>query len=310
MAAGVGIVDVVIMAAGKGTRMKSKLPKVLHPLAGRALVHHVLATAAELGARHAVLITGHGAEQVEAACGPDSGVGAGLQLQCVRQEPQLGTGHAVQQAVPVLPDDGIVVVLSGDVPLTQVQTLRELIALGGGDKLALLTLQLANPMGYGRIVRDGGGDNAPVRAIVEQKDASAEQLAIREIYSGIMAVPARLLKTWLARLDNNNAQKEYYLTDIVKFAVADGVPVLAHRITDAVQVAGVNSPVQLAELERACQLRQANRADGAGRAHRRPGAVRPARRSAVRAGRGDRRELRVRGQGACWATMCASAPTA
>ncbi|MCP5283124.1 MAG: bifunctional UDP-N-acetylglucosamine diphosphorylase/glucosamine-1-phosphate N-acetyltransferase GlmU [Rhodoferax sp.] len=259
MAAGVGMVDVVIMAAGKGTRMKSKLPKVLHPLAGRALVHHVLATAAEVGARHAVLITGHGAEQVEAACGPDSGVGAGLQLQCVRQEPQLGTGHAVQQAMPVLPDDGIVVVLSGDVPLTQVQTLRELIALSEGDKLALLTLQLDNPMGYGRIVRDGGGDNAPVRAIVEQKDASAEQLAIREIYSGIMAVPARLLKTWLARLDNNNAQKEYYLTDIVRFAVADGVPVLAHRITDAVQVAGVNSPVQLAELERACQLRQANR---------------------------------------------------
>jgi bifunctional UDP-N-acetylglucosamine pyrophosphorylase / glucosamine-1-phosphate N-acetyltransferase len=253
------MVDVVIMAAGKGTRMKSKLPKVLHPLAGRALVHHVLATAAEVGARHAVLITGHGAEQVEAACGPDSGVGAGLQLQCVRQEPQLGTGHAVQQAMPVLPDDGIVVVLSGDVPLTQVQTLRELIALSEGDKLALLTLQLDNPMGYGRIVRDGGGDNAPVRAIVEQKDASAEQLAIREIYSGIMAVPARLIKTWLARLDNNNAQKEYYLTDIVRFAVADGVPVLAHRITDAVQVAGVNSPVQLAELERACQLRQANR---------------------------------------------------
>ncbi len=259
MAAGAGIVDVVIMAAGKGTRMKSKLPKVLHPLAGRALVHHVLATAAEVGARHAVLITGHGAEQVEAACGPQSGVGAGLQLQCVRQEPQLGTGHAVQQAVPVLPDDGIVVVLSGDVPLTQVQTLRELIALCGGDKLALLTLQLDNPMGYGRIVRDGGGDNAPVRSIVEQKDASPEQLAIREIYSGIMAVPARLLKAWLGRLENNNAQKEYYLTDIVKFAVADGVPVLAHRITDAVQVAGVNSPVQLAELERACQLRHANR---------------------------------------------------
>jgi bifunctional UDP-N-acetylglucosamine pyrophosphorylase/glucosamine-1-phosphate N-acetyltransferase len=259
MAAGAGIVDVVIMAAGKGTRMKSKLPKVLHPLAGRALVHHVLATAAELGARHAVLIIGHGAEQVEAACGPDCGVGAGLQLQCVRQEPQLGTGHAVQQAVPVLPDDGIVVVLSGDVPLTQVQTLRELIALCAGDKLALLTLQLDNPMGYGRIVRDGGGDNAPVRAIVEQKDASAEQLAIREIYSGIMAVPARLLKIWLNRLQNHNAQKEYYLTDIVKFAVADGVPVLAHRITDAVQVAGVNSPVQLAELERACQLRYAHR---------------------------------------------------
>ena len=259
MDSSVGIVDVVIMAAGKGTRMKSRLPKVLHPLAGRALVHHVLTTAAELGARNAVLITGHGAEAVEAACGPGSGFEAELRLQYVRQEPQLGTGHAVQQAAPVLPDDGIVVVLSGDVPLTQAQTLRDLIALGGGDKLALLTLELANPTGYGRIVRDGGGDVAPVRAIVEQKDASAAQLAIREIYSGIMAVPARMLKTWLARLDNKNAQQEYYLTDIVKFAVADGIPVLAHRILDAVQVAGVNSPVQLAELERACQLRHATR---------------------------------------------------
>ena len=245
------------MAAGKGTRMKSRLPKVLHPLAGRALVHHVLATAAELGARKAVLITGHGADAVEAACRPAGGAGGALQLQCVRQEPQLGTGHALQQAAPVLPDDGIVVVLSGDVPLTQVQTLRELITRGGGDKLALLTLQLADPSGYGRIVRDGAGEAAPVRAIVEQKDANAEQLAIGEIYSGIMAVPARLLKGWLARLDNNNAQNEYYLTDIVKFAVADGVGVIAYRITDPVQVAGVNSPVQLAELERAYQLRQA-----------------------------------------------------
>ncbi len=257
MAAGLGIVDVVIMAAGKGTRMKSKLPKVLHPLAGRALVHHVLATAAELGARKAVLITGHGADAVEAACGPGSGVDAALQMQCVRQEPQLGTGHAVQQAMPVLQDDAMVVVLSGDVPLTRAQTLRDLIALCGGEKLALLTLELSDPTGYGRIVRDGGGDGAPVRAIVDQKDASAVQLSIREIYSGIMAVPARLLRAWLARLDNKNAQKEYYLTDIVKFAVADGVPVVAHRISDAVQVAGVNSPVQLAELERACQMRLA-----------------------------------------------------
>lgn len=258
MAAGIGNVDVVIMAAGKGTRMKSKLPKVLHPLAGRALVHHVLATAAELGARSAVLITGHGAQAVEAACGPASGVAAALPLRFVRQEPQLGTGHAVQQAVPALPDDGVVVVLSGDVPLTQAQTLRSLIALCGGDTLALLTLALADPTGYGRIVRAGGGADAPVLAIVEQKDASAEQLAIGEIYSGIMAVPARRLKSWLARLDNRNAQNEYYLTDIVKFAVADGVAVQAHRITDAVQVAGVNSPLQLAELERACQLRQAS----------------------------------------------------
>ncbi len=261
MAAGSKAIDVVIMAAGKGTRMKSKLPKVLHPLAGRALVHHVLGTAAAIGARRAVVITGHGAEAVEAACLGGGVAAQGLDLQFVRQQPQLGTGHAVQQAVPVLADDAVVVVLSGDVPLTQAATLLRLIALCDGAQLALLTLELPNPAGYGRIVRaasaENGRDNAAVLAIVEQKDASADQLAIREIYSGIMAVPAHLLKRWLARLDNKNAQQEYYLTDIVKFAVADGVAVAAHKITDAVQVTGVNSPLQLAELERAFQQRLA-----------------------------------------------------
>ncbi len=245
------------MAAGKGTRMKSSLPKVLHRLAGRALVHHVLDTAAALGARSGVLITGHGAEAVEAACGTASGGNRGLPLQVVRQEPQLGTGHAVQQAVPVLRDDAVVVVLSGDVPLTRVETLRALLDVCAGDSLALLTLDLPDPTGYGRVLRAGDGEHAPVLRIVEHKDATPEQRAVREIYSGIMAVPAVLLKGWLARLDNHNAQKEYYLTDIVKFAVADGVPVRAHRITDEVQVAGVNSPLQLAELERAFQRRQA-----------------------------------------------------
>ena len=250
-------VDVVIMAAGKGTRMKSSLPKVLHRLAGRALVHHVLDTAAALGARSGVLITGHGAEAVEAACGVASGGNRGLPLRVVRQEPQLGTGHAVQQAVPVLQDDAVVVVLSGDVPLTQVETLRALLDVCAGDSLALLTLDLPDPTGYGRVLRAGDGDHAQVLRIVEHKDATPEQRAVREIYSGIMAVPAALLKGWLARLDNHNAQKEYYLTDIVKFAVTDGVPVRAHRIRDEVQVAGVNSPLQLAELERAFQRRQA-----------------------------------------------------
>jgi bifunctional UDP-N-acetylglucosamine pyrophosphorylase/glucosamine-1-phosphate N-acetyltransferase len=259
MATGTVAVDVVIMAAGKGTRMKSKLPKVLHRLAGRALVHHVLDTAAALGARSAVLITGHGAQSVEAACDVATGGNRGLPLQVVRQEPQLGTGHAVQQAVPVLPDDGLVLVLSGDVPLTQVETLRALRDLCAGDSLALLTLDLPDPSGYGRVLRAGQGDDAQVLRIVEHKDATPEQRAVREIYSGIMAVPARLLKGWLARLDNHNAQKEYYLTDIVKFAVADGVPVRAHRIHDEVQVAGVNSPLQLAELERAFQRRLATR---------------------------------------------------
>ena len=250
-----GAVDVVIMAAGKGTRMKSKLPKVLHLLAGRALLQHVVDTAAALMARQVVLITGHGATEVEGALSNKTLATAGFSLEFVRQEPQLGTGHAVQQALPVLRDDGIVVVLSGDVPLTQADTLRDLIAACGGDKLALLTIDFADPTGYGRIERRG----EVVQAIVEHKDASAAQRAIREVYSGIMAVPAAHLKPWLARLSNQNVQGEYYLTDIVKFAVADGVPVVAHKIVDAVQVAGVNSPVQLAELERAFQTRQALR---------------------------------------------------
>jgi bifunctional UDP-N-acetylglucosamine pyrophosphorylase / glucosamine-1-phosphate N-acetyltransferase len=242
-------VDVVVMAAGKGTRMKSAKPKVLHRLGGRALAQHVIDTAAGVSARSVVVITGHGAEQVEAGLyAPD-----GVALKYVRQEPQLGTGHAVQQAVPVLADDGVTLVLSGDVPLTQAATLQALLDLSAGERLALLTLDMPVPSGYGRIVRGGG----EVLAIVEQKDATPEQRAITEIYSGIMAVPTRLLRAWLARLDNQNAQGEYYLTDVVKFAVADGAPVQAHRIADAVQVAGVNSPVQLAELERAYQRRVA-----------------------------------------------------
>ncbi|HRK38501.1 MAG TPA: bifunctional UDP-N-acetylglucosamine diphosphorylase/glucosamine-1-phosphate N-acetyltransferase GlmU [Burkholderiaceae bacterium] len=276
-------VDVVVMAAGKGTRMKSALPKVLHRLGGRALTAHVLDTAARVSARHVVVITGHGASEVEAslstwtsdgACfgfqslavqGSAAGVQpaelapqAAPQLQFVRQAPQLGTGHAVQQAIPVLPDDGITLVLSGDVPLTQADTLQDLLALCRGNGaltepgLALLTLDMADPTGYGRIVRQPDG---AVRSIVEHKDATDAQRQITEIYSGIMAVPTSRLRGWLARLDNDNAQGEYYLTDVVKFAVADDCPVRAHCITDAVQVAGVNSPQQLAELERAWQAR-------------------------------------------------------
>lgn len=259
------------MAAGKGTRMKSSLPKVLHRLGGKALLQHVIECAASLSARKAVVITGHGAEAVEAACrgfaqqevGPDSKVS----LQFARQEPQLGTGHAVQQAIPLLADDGVTLVLSGDVPLTQAATLQALLAQCDGQRLALLTLSMADPTGYGRIVRAqahaseplraGTEASAQVRAIVEHKDATPAQREIREIYSGIMAVPTRLLRAWLSRLDNQNAQGEYYLTDIVKFAVADGVAVVAQQITDAAQVAGVNSPVQLAELERVYQSRLA-----------------------------------------------------
>jgi bifunctional UDP-N-acetylglucosamine pyrophosphorylase/glucosamine-1-phosphate N-acetyltransferase len=244
------------MAAGKGTRMKSHLPKVLHRLGGKPLLTHVLDTARSLQARKAVVITGHGAIEVEAACAHSTGVAAGFDINFVRQEPQLGTGHAVQQAVPALSDDGIVVVLSGDVPLTQADTLFHLIRASAGQSLALLTLEMSDPSGYGRIVRAADG---AVQAIVEHKDATDAQRQITEIYSGIMAVSAVQLKRWLARLDNQNAQGEYYLTDIVKFAVADGVAVVAHKISDAVQVAGVNSPVQLAQLERAFQLQQTHR---------------------------------------------------
>ena len=241
------------MAAGKGTRMKSRTPKVLQKLAGRALLQHVLITAAQLQARSSVIITGHGAEQVEAVL-KQQPTSSGMELKFVRQEPQLGTGHAVQQAMPVLAEDGMVIVLSGDVPLTQAQTLQGLVDAAGEQRMALLTVTMQDPTGYGRIMRNAQGT---VQRIVEQKDASEAERAITEIYSGIMAVPAKRLSGWLARLNNHNAQGEYYLTDIVAMAVADGVEVVAHRITDAVQVAGVNSPLQLAELERAYQQRQA-----------------------------------------------------
>ena len=212
--------DIVIMAAGEGTRMQSRIPKVLQRLAGRPLLGHVLDLAAQLQPRQVVAIT----------------------------------GHAVQQALPHLAGDGLVVVLSGDVPLTQADTLRALLAASQGTQLALLTVRLPNPTGYGRILRSEAG---AVQGIVEHKDASEAQRRIDEVYSGILAVPARLLSGWLARLNNHNAQGEYYLTDIVAMAVHDGVPVVAHCIDDALQVEGVNSPQQLAALERAHQRAQA-----------------------------------------------------
>jgi bifunctional UDP-N-acetylglucosamine pyrophosphorylase/glucosamine-1-phosphate N-acetyltransferase len=248
--------DIIIMAAGKGTRMKSRTPKVLQRLAGRPLLLHVLDQAASLHARRVVVVTGHGATEVEAVCARHAGAEAssGFDLRCARQQPQLGTGHAAQQAIPLLAGDGTVAVLSGDVPLTRPDTLAALARASGGQRLALLTVTLPDPTGYGRIVR--GGDGAVLR-IVEEKDASAAERAIGEVYSGIMAAPARLLGPWPGRLRSDNAQGEYYLTDIVALAVADGVPVAAQCIDDPVQVAGVNSPGQLAALERACQMRRA-----------------------------------------------------
>ena len=245
-------VDVVVMAAGKGTRMKSAKPKVLHRLGGRALAQHVIDTAAGISARSVVVITGHGAEAVEAGlCAPD-----GVALKYVRQEPQLGTGHAVQQAVPVLGDDGVVLILNGDVPLIESATLSALLAACDGTHLSLLTVDTGDASGYGRVLRDQDHPDS-VLAIVEHKDASAAQQAITEWYSGVMAAPARLLKQLLGMLKDDNSQKEFYLTDVVKHAVSLGRPVRAIVTRDAVQVAGVNSPVQLAELERAFQRRAA-----------------------------------------------------
>jgi bifunctional UDP-N-acetylglucosamine pyrophosphorylase/glucosamine-1-phosphate N-acetyltransferase len=246
-------VDVVIMAAGKGTRMKSQRPKVLHRLAGRALVDHVADCAAALQARRIVLVTGHGADEVEAAVKASASAAGRPQPAFVRQEPQLGTGHAVQQAVPVLPDDGVALILNGDVPLIQPSTLRQLLDACAGERLALLSVAMPDPTGYGRIVREG----ERVTGIVEHKDATEAQRRIGEVYTGFMAVPNALLKRWLARLTNDNAQGEYYLTDIVKHAVADGAAVVAVACADRVQVDGVNSPLQLAQLERAFQQRHA-----------------------------------------------------
>ena len=252
-------IDVVIMAAGKGTRMKSALPKVLHRLGGVALLGHVVDCAAQLSARRAVIITGHGAIEVEAACALFTRASGTFDIDFARQEPQLGTGHAVQQAVPLLGDDGVTLILNGDVPLIQVETLRKLLEVCAGDKLALLTLSINDASGYGRVLRSSGGSalQGNVVGIVEHKDASPEQRLIREFYTGVMAVPNKLLKIWLGRLTNHNSQKEYYLTDIVAMAVSDGVPVVASHPGNEPEVSGVNDPIQLAALERVYQLQQA-----------------------------------------------------
>ncbi len=245
---------IVIMAAGKGTRMKSRLPKVLHRLAGQTLLGHVLATTAQLGEQHCWVITGHGAEAVESAI-------AGSGAQAVRQMPQLGTGHAVAQVLPQLADDaagtGTTLILNGDVPLIQAATARALARACGGERLALLTIELPDASGYGRILRSGDAHGGRVLGIVEHKDADAAQRQIREVYTGMMAAPTAALKRWVAALRNDNAQGEYYLTDIVAMAVAEGVPVVASHAPDETEVLGVNSPLQLADLERRFQRRQA-----------------------------------------------------
>ncbi|UCV03944.1 bifunctional UDP-N-acetylglucosamine diphosphorylase/glucosamine-1-phosphate N-acetyltransferase GlmU [Dechloromonas denitrificans] len=234
--------NIVILAAGQGKRMHSNLPKVLHPIAGKALAQHVIDTARALAPEKMVVVYGHGGDVVRSTLAADD-------LAWARQEPQLGTGHAVAQAVPALGASGQTLVLYGDVPLTRVDTLKRLLH-AGKDALSILTVDLANPTGYGRIVRDAVGN---VQRIVEEKDATAEEKAIREVNTGIMAIPSGRLADWLGRLSNNNAQGEYYLTDIVALAVAEGLPVRTAQPDGEWEVLGVNSKVQLAELERVHQ---------------------------------------------------------
>ena len=245
------------MAAGKGTRMKSARPKVLHALAGRSLLEHVLRSAAALKPVCTVVVTGHGAEAVQQAA-----QAVEARAVCVRQEPQLGTGHAVQQAVPALqPQAATTLVLNGDVPLIRSETTAALAAACAGQRLALLTVKLPDPTGYGRIVRDAAGR---VQGIVEHADASAAQRAIDEVYTGIVAAPTDALSRWVAALKNDNAQREYYLTDIVAMAAAEGVEIVATQPASALEVLGVNSPQQLAELERGWQRTQAEQLMEAG----------------------------------------------
>ncbi len=228
--------------------MKSALPKVLHRLAGRSLVQHVLDAAAPLQSPRTVVITGHGAAAVEAALAASGAV-------FVRQEPQLGTGHAVQQAVPALDSTcATTLVLNGDVPLIRTVTAQALAQACDGTRLALLTVTLDDATGYGRIVRDAQGR---VQGIVEHKDATEAQRAIREVYTGILAAPTAALARWVGALRNDNAQREYYLTDIVAMAVAEGCEVVAAQPSSQTEVLGVNSPLQLAELERRFQREQA-----------------------------------------------------
>jgi bifunctional UDP-N-acetylglucosamine pyrophosphorylase/glucosamine-1-phosphate N-acetyltransferase len=241
--------NVIILAAGKGKRMHSDIPKVLHKVGGRSLLAHVVDTALSLDAAAVHVVVGHEAEQIRTAF-------ESAPLSWALQADQLGTGHAVAQAMPNVSDDALMLVLYGDVPLIQADTLRQLLAQAGAGALAVLTLNSTDPHGLGRILRDAEGRAI---AIVEEKDATAEQKAIKETNSGIMAVRSAALRQWLGRLKNDNAQCEYYLTDIVGLAVADGIAVETLRINDELEVLGVNNKVQLAQLERHYQRLMAER---------------------------------------------------
>ena len=238
---------VVILAAGKGTRMKSSMPKVLHRVAEKPMVEHVVDAASSLGAEKTVLVIGHGADQVRATVTRD--------VEYVEQTEQLGTGHAVQQALPLLNPDDTVLIGYGDVPLTKPETFKKLIDDVTDSNIALLTVIMEDPTGYGRIIRDAAGK---VQGIVEQKDATPEQLKVCEGNTGILAARASALSELLSGLDNNNAQQEYYLTDIFEMAVKHGMTLTTHQPAEVWETAGVNSRLQLAELERIYQLGKAD----------------------------------------------------
>ena len=230
--------NVVILAAGQGTRMRSELPKVLHRLAGRPLLDYVLDSARALGAARIAVVYGYGGEAVREAIGDET-------LAWVKQEPQRGTGHALQQALPVLAGSAQTLVLYGDIPLTRTETLHRLIG-AAGDGVAMLSVELDDPTGYGRVVREGG----LVARIVEERDATPAERAIREVNTGIVVLPTKHLARWLSSLRDDNAQREYYLTDVIALAVKEGVRVQALQPAAAWETLGVNSKAQLAELER------------------------------------------------------------
>lgn len=235
-------IDVVILAAGKGTRMHSEKPKVLHQIAGKSMLEHVVLTTKKLNSNATIIVYGHGGEAVVNSL-------KSYELEFVLQEPQLGTGHAVQQAIPKLDDDSATLILYGDVPLIQADTLRRMINCV--NSLNLLTTIVPDAKGYGRIVRDKLGH---VIRIVEEKDATSEQRTINEINTGILCAPTKMLKEWLAKLNNKNAQEEYYLTDIIEMAVHSGITIQTIRPDHDWEVMGINSKLQLAELERIWQI--------------------------------------------------------
>ena len=241
---------IVILAAGIGKRMKSSRPKVLHELAGKPMLSHVIESARALQPYRVCIVIGHGGEQIIERFSTNDLIWA-------EQKPQLGTGHALLQALPELDEEGATLVLYGDVPLVRVETLSKLVQAGSGDKYAILTTALENPYGYGRIIRNK--DTQAITCIVEEKDATEAQRLVNEVNTGIMYIPNRKLHTWLPKLKNDNAQKEYYLTDLIKLAVAENIPIVSAQPDYNWEILGVNSRAQMAELERIYQKENASR---------------------------------------------------